>query len=330
MDKPRCVVLDGWTLTEHTPSTPAADGEPCWDALSRLVDLEVFARTGYAEVSTRAGDAELVLTNKVVLDRAQLDHLPRLRYIGVLATGTNVVDLKAAKEHGIVVTNVPGYATESVVAHVFASILELEMRVCEYHRAVRSGDWCRSPDFTFRLGPSLELAGRTLGVVGLGNIGRRVAEVGMAFGMRVLGTTRPNSTSPAPPGVELVSVESVFVDADVITLHCPLVSETTQLVNSRRLASMKRDAILVNTGRGQLIDERALAFVLERGDIRGAALDVLSTEPPPADHPLLYAPRCLITPHTAWATTAARLRLMGSVTSNVAAYLGGNAANRVV
>lgn len=330
MDKPRCVVLDGWTLTEHTPSTPVAAGEPSWDALSRLVDLEVFARTGYAEVGTRATEAELVLTNKVVLDRAQLERLPRLRYIGVLATGTNVVDLPAAKERGIVVTNVPGYATESVVAHVFASILELEMRVCEYARAVRNGDWCRSSDFTFRLGPSLELAGRTLGVVGLGNIGRRVAQVGLAFGMRVLGTTRPNSPSPAPPGVELVSVESVFVNADVVTLHCPLVPETTQLVNSRRLDSMKADAILVNTGRGPLIDEQALAEVLTRGGIRGAALDVLSTEPPPQDHPLLHAPRCLITPHTAWATTAARLRLMRSVTSNVAAYLGGNVANRVV
>lgn len=329
MDKPRCVVLDGWTLTEHTPSLPPIEGEPSWEELARLVDLHVLPRTPYAEVGARASDAELILTNKVVLDRAQIERLPRLRYIGVLATGTNVVDLQAAKERAVVVTNVPGYATESVVAHVFASILELEMRVSDYARAVRNGDWCRSADFTFRIGHSLELANRTLGVIGLGNIGRRVAQVGMAFGMRVIGTTRPGSANAAPAGVELVSLDRVFVDADVITLHCPLLPETSELVNSRRLDSMKRDAILVNTGRGQLVDEQALAAVLARGGIRGAALDVLSVEPPPPDHPLLNAPRCLITPHTAWATTAARLRLMRSVTSNVAEFLGGNAANRV-
>lgn len=295
-----------------------------------LVRLSVFPRTDYRDVTDRARDAELVLTNKVVLDQAQLERLPRLRYIGVLATGTNVIDLEAARARNIVVTNVPGYATESVVAHVFASILALESRLCELGRAVKEGAWCRSPDFTFRLGSTLELAGSTLGIIGLGNIGRRVAEVGLAFGMRVLAATRTNSAPPhTPRGVELAPVDHIFANADVITLHCPLVPETKHLVDARRIASMKPEAILINTGRGPLVDEFALAAALEQGTLRGVALDVLSTEPPPPDHPLLRAPRCLITPHTAWSTTAARLRLMQIVSSNVAGFLNGNAVHRV-
>jgi glycerate dehydrogenase len=329
MDKPRCVVLDGWTLTEHTAAALPIAGEPSWQALAELVDLTVFARTAYVDVPVRAEGAELILTNKVILDRAQLEQLPQLRYIGVLATGTNVVDLQHARTRKIMVTNAPGYATESVVAHVFASMLALELRLCEYARAVKDGSWSRSPDFTFRLGSTLELAGRTLGVVGFGNIGKRVAEVGMAFGMRVLAATRADSERPLPAWVERAPVDRIFAEADVVTLHCPLVPETTHLVNARRLASMKSDAILINTGRGPLVDELALADALERGTIRGAALDVLSIEPPAPEHPLLSVPRCLITPHTAWATRAARLRLMDIVTSNVAGFLSGNVMNQI-
>ncbi|HMA97749.1 MAG TPA: D-2-hydroxyacid dehydrogenase, partial [Polyangiaceae bacterium] len=277
----------------------------------------------------RSRGAELLLTNKVVLDRSAIEQLPGLRYIGVLATGTNVVDMSAARSRGIVVTNVPGYATESVVAHVFGLILELEMRVSELSQAVHAGDWSRAPDFTFRRGSTLELATLTLGVVGLGNIGRRVAEVGRAFGMRVLGCSRIGSKRPLPSGVELTSMDELFEVADVITLHCPLVPETQHLVNARRLSTMKSTAILINTGRGALVDESALAAALSQERIRGAGLDVLSVEPPPAGHPLLLAPHCIVTPHSAWSTCAARLRLMQAVTSNVEAFLAGAPTNMV-
>lgn len=329
MKKARCIVLDGWTLTEHSPGKPLHAGEPSWDALGALVDLTVFARTPAEQILERSRGAELLLTNKVVLDRAALEQLPELRYIGVLATGTNVVDLDAVKQRGVVVTNVPGYATESVVAHVFAMILELAMRVSELSQAVHAGDWSRAPDFTFRRGSTLELAGLTLGVIGLGNIGQRVAQVGQCFGMRVLGTTRVRSARLPPAGVELTSLDELFMAADVITLHCPLLPETKHLVNARRLATMKPNAILINTGRGDLVDEPALAAALAEERIRGAGLDVLSVEPPPAKHPLLSAPRCLVTPHSAWSTSAARTRLMEVVTTNVDAFLTGSPVNTV-
>ena len=330
MPRPRCVVLDGSTLTEHVPESAAHTDEPSWKRLASLVDLVVFPRSSPEERFARIRGAELVLTNKVVVDRPLLEASTDLRYVGVLATGVNVVDLAAAKDRGVIVTNAPGYAAESVVAHVFGLILELEMRVAEHARAVVGGQWSRSPDFTFRLGSTLELAGRTLGIVGFGSIGQRVAEVGRAFGMRILAATRSTPDSARYPNVEFCSVDTLFCSSDVISLHCPLTPETERLVNRSRLDAMKPDAILINTGRGTLIDEPALAEALHRGRIRGAGLDVLSTEPPPADHPLLNAPRCLVTPHLAWASTAARQRLMDIVTDNVADYLAHVPTNRIV
>jgi glycerate dehydrogenase len=332
MQKPRCVVLDGLTLTSHVPRSRTHVDEPSWDDLARVVDLSVHERTRPFERLERLAQAQLVLTNKVVIDREIIDAGPELAYIGVLATGTNVIDLEAAKRRGIVVTNVPGYATESVAAHVFGLILELDLRIADHARTVQSGGWSLAPDFTFRLGSTFELAQRTLGVVGFGNIGQRVAAIGQAFGMRVIAATRPGKkwlNAPLAAPVDFVSVDELFAEADVVTLHCPLVAETERLVDARRLSLMKPDAILINTGRGPLVDEPALAAALAEGRIRGAGLDVLSVEPPPPDHVLLQAPRCLITPHLAWATTASRQRLMQMVTSNVIAYLAGAPTNRV-
>jgi glycerate dehydrogenase len=333
MQKPRCVVLDGHTLTSHVPPSPTSADEPSWDDLAAVVDLSVHPRTRRSERLAHLAQAELILTNKVVLDREVIDASPELAYVGVLATGTNVIDLEAAKRRNIVVTNAPGYATESVAAHVFGLILELDLRVADHAQTVRSGGWSVAPDFTFRLGSTFELAQRTLGIVGLGNIGRRVAAIGQAFGMRTIAAIRPGGKQPHGSGessISLVSVDELFAQADIVTLHCPLVAETESLVDARRLALMKPDALLINTGRGPLIDESALAAALAEGRIRGAGLDVLSVEPPPPDHVLLQAPRCLITPHLAWATTAARGRLMQIVTRNVMAYLDGAPTNRVV
>jgi len=329
MSKPRCVVLDGWTLTEHVPGAPSSIDEPSWDALAQCVDLTVHARSTPSERLARAAGARLVLTNKAVIDRALFEALPELAYVGVMATGTNVVDLVAAKAQKVIVTNVPGYATESVVAHVFGLMLELLMRTAEHAGAVSKGSWCQSSDFTFRLGSTLELAGRTIGIVGYGNIGQRVAEVAQAFGMRVLVAIRPTKARPSIVNVGFCDVDQLFAEADVISLHCPLNVETEGLVNARRLGLMKRDAILINTGRGPLVNESALRDALAAGRIRGAGLDVLSVEPPKANHPLLNVPRCLVTPHVAWATTAARHRLMQILVSNVVAFLGGNPLNRV-
>jgi glycerate dehydrogenase len=275
--------------------------------------------------------AELVLTNKVVLAKPEIAALPRLRYIGVLATGTNVVDLAYAHERGITVTNVPGYATESVVAHVFALLLELSMAPAEHGRAVAAGDWQRSPDFTFRLRETEQLAGRTLGIVGFGSIGRGVARVANAFGMNLLVAHSHRGQDRPLPGVDVkfVALDELFACADVVSLHCPLTDETRCLVNAARLSQMKKGALLINTGRGPLVDETALADALRRGHIGGAGLDVLTVEPPPPDHPLVGAPRCLITPHLAWATQSARRRLMAIATENVAAFLAGSPVHTV-
>jgi glycerate dehydrogenase len=295
------------------------------------VDLIVHERTSPELVVERAAHAELVLTNKVVLDRAVLAALGGLRYVGVLATGTNVIDIKTARERGIAVTNVPGYATESVVEHVFGLLFELSLRIAEHARAVRDGAWSNAPDFSFRVGSTRELHGLSLGIVGVGHIGRRVAAVGQALGMRVLAAEQASMHDPKYGGldIEWLSVDELFARADVLSLHCPLRPETQQLVNARRLALMKPSALLINTGRGGLVDEAALGEALWAGRLAGAGLDVLSSEPPRPDHPLLGAPNCLVTPHIAWATTAARTRLMGTVTANVRAFLEGRPVNLV-
>jgi glycerate dehydrogenase len=251
-----------------------------------------------------------------------------LRYIGVLATGYNVVDVAAARARGMVVTNVPAYSTPSVAQHVFALLLELTRGAGRHAALVRQGHWSSSPDFAFWVGDQVELAGLTCGIVGFGAIGRAVARIAGAFGMRVLVHTR--TPDPAAwPEVTFVGLNELFTTADIISLHCPLSDETRGLVNAMRLAAMKPTAYLINTGRGPLVDEAALASALRAGQIAGAGLDVLAQEPPPADNPLLTAPNCVITPHLAWATTASRQRLLDVAIDNVRAFVEGNPRNRV-
>lgn len=314
----KLVVLDGQALNP---------GDLSWDGLAQFGELTVHDRTPAERVVARAAEAAVVLTNKVVLGEAELSALPDLRYIGVLATGVNVVDLAAAGKHGIVVTNVPAYGAASVAQHAFALLLELARGVGQHAELVRQGEWCRSPDFTFWRSPQVELAGLTIGVVGFGDIGRAVARIAQSFGMRVLVHTR--TPNPAIDDVEFVALDRLFCEADAVSLHCPLTPATEGLVNAQRLAMMKPSAFLVNTARGLLVDEAALADALRRGVIAGAGLDVLSQEPPPADNPLLAAPHCLITPHLAWATLAARRRLMQTVVANLRAFLEGRPQNRV-
>lgn len=309
------VVLDGFTLNP---------GDLDWDALRRLGACEIYDRSAPAEVVTRARDAEIVLTNKCPLPAAVIDQLPNVRYIGVLATGYNVVDLTAAKAKGVIVTNVPAYGTRSVAQHVFALILALTQHVELHARSVADGKWSRSPDFCYWEQPLIELAGLTLGVVGFGRIGRAVAELGRAFGMNVIACSRGET-----PGVSKVTVDELFQRADVVSLHCALTPETAGIVNAARLRSMKRTAFLVNTGRGQLVVDADVAEALNTGRIAGAALDVLSAEPPPANHPLLHAKNCIITPHIAWATQAARSRLLATVVENIAAFQAGRPQNVV-
>lgn len=313
------VVLDGYTLNP---------GDLTWPALEALGACRVFDRTPPGETVARAAEAEIVLTNKTVLNRDTLARLPRLRYIGVLATGYNVVDLAAARARGIVVTNVPGYSTASVVQLTFALLLELTHHVGAHADGVRAGRWSRSADFCYWESPLVELAGLTLGLVGFGNVGRGVARAAGAFGMRVLVHTRTTPTGGVD-GVASVDLETVFRQCDVVSLHCPLTDATRHLVNRERLAWMKATAFLINTGRGPLVDEAALADALNNGRLAGAGLDVLSSEPPAADNPLLAAKNCVITPHIGWATRAARERLMRIAVENVRAFQAGQPQNVV-
>jgi glycerate dehydrogenase len=316
----KITVLDGHTLNP---------GDLDWRGLRSLADCTVFNRTLPEQLVQRAAGSEIVLTNKVVLGEAEMAALPELRCIGVLATGVNVVDLDAARQRSIVVTNVPAYSTSSVAQQVFALLLELTRGAGRHSRLVHEGHWAASPDFAFWDSPQIELAGLSIGLVGFGAIGQAVARVAQAFDMRVMVHTR----TPDPqgwPGVDFVSLDDLFSQADILSLHCPLTEETSPLVNAGRLTTMKPSAFLINTGRGPLVDEAALAEALHAGRLAGAGLDVLSKEPPSADNPLLTAPNCLITPHIAWATRAARQRLMDTVVANVAAFLAGSPQNRVV
>lgn len=319
----RIVVLDGYSVNP---------GDLSWVGLAALGEVTVYDRTAAGEVMKRAAEAEILLTNKVFLGREIIAALPRLRYIGVLATGVNVVDLAAAGERGIPVTNVPDYSTASVAQMVFAHLLEQTQQVGHHAQAVREGSWSACKDFCFWEKPLIELQGLTMGIVGFGRIGRRVAQAATAFGMQVLvHTAHPERYPEAKDleGLRFADLETLFRQSDVISLHCPLTPETERLVNAERLALMKPSAYLINTGRGPLIDESALAAALNQGRLAGAGLDVLSVEPPPADHPLLQTRNCIITPHIAWATRAARERLMATVTENVRAFLSGHPVNVV-
>jgi glycerate dehydrogenase len=311
-EKVRIVVLDGHTLDP---------GDNPWDELASLGDLTVYERTPPELTVERARGADVVLTNKTRLDAAALAELPSLRFVAVLATGYDVVDVAAAAQHGIPVANVPEYGTDSVAQHVFALLLELCHRVGEHDRAVERGDWQRSPDFSFWLTPPIELAGKTMGIVGHGRIGRRVADIARAFGMSVLVSGR---TRPAVTDATWVATDELFERSDVVSLHCPLTEATRALVDRTMLARMRPTAFLINTARGPLVDEEALAQALREGVIAGAGLDVVAVEPMRADNPLRDAPNCVITPHLAWASLAARRRLMGTAVENVRAFLAGS------
>jgi glycerate dehydrogenase len=309
------VILDGFTTNP---------GDVSWAPVEACGRLTVFDRTAADDVVSRAAAADVVLTNKTLLGRAEIAALPRLKMIGVLATGTNVVDSAAARERGVPVCNVPEYSTPNVVQATFALLLELTNRVGHHDATVRAGRWSACEDFCYWDGELVELAGLTLGVVGHGRIGRGVAAVGRAFGMHVVASRRNAAADP-----ECVDLDTLFRRSDVVTLHCPLTPDTQGLVDARRLGLMKPSAFLVNTARGALVDEAALAAALDAGRIAGAGLDVLSVEPPPPSNPLLRAKNCVITPHVAWATRNARRRLIEATAGNLQAFAAGRPRNVV-
>jgi glycerate dehydrogenase len=315
----RIVVLDGYTLNP---------GDLSWDAMHSLGDCVIFDRTAPAEVPGRGALADVLLTNKTPISGASINALPALRYIGVLATGYDIVDTDAARNRGIPVTNVPAYGTMSVAQVVFAHLLNLTHGIAHHATAVREGRWTSNPDFSFWDSPLRELSGLVLGIVGLGRIGSAVARIALAFDMKVIAYD-PTASQPAPEGVRLVSLEELFKGSDVVTLHCPLTPATAALVNRDRLRSMKPTSFLINTSRGPLVDSRALAEALDSGSIAGAGLDVLPEEPPPVTEPLLNARNCSITPHFAWASTAARARLLDEVVENIRAFQRGERRNVV-
>ena len=316
---PSIVVLDGYTLNP---------GDLSWEEIETLGNVTVYDRTPPELVIDRAVGAEIVLTNKVLLDRATIEKLPDLKYIGVLATGHNVVDLDAANERHIPVTNVPEYGTAAVAQMVFALILELAHRAGSHSDAVHAGRWSKTIDFCFWDFPLVELAGKTMGIVGYGRIGKAVARIARAFDMRVLAYDT-GALSPDDPAIEAVGIDTLVRESDVVSLHCPLTPESEGMVNAERLAAMKPSAYLINTGRGPLVNEFDLAKALKENEIAGAGIDVMPVEPPPADSPLFNVPNCIITPHIAWATGAARGRLMGNVAGNIRAYLDGKPVNVV-
>lgn len=309
---PRIVILDAQTVNP---------GDASWAPLAELGELVVHERTPPGDVLERARGADVLLTNKTLIDGVALGALPGLRGISVLATGFNVVDVAAARARAIPVCNVPAYGTRSVVEHTFALLFELVRAVGLHDLAVHAGEWERSRDFCFWKTPQIELAGLTLGVIGYGEIGRAVARVAGAFGMRVLAT--PSRQHLAEPGVEFAAADAVVRGADVLTLHCPLSAETKQFIRWERLVTMKPSAFLINTARGGLVHEADLSRALSEGVIAGAALDVLDGEPPRSDNPLLAAPHCLITPHLAWTSLAARRRLIEVSVANVRGILDG-------
>lgn len=314
----KIVVLDGYALNP---------GDLSWKPLRALGELTVYDRTPPEQIMDQARGAEVLLTNKATVSRATIEQLPELKYVGVLATGYNIVNVEAARQRGIPVCNVPTYGAASVAQAVFAHLLNLTHHVGEHAAGVRAGRWSASEDFCYWDFPLVELAGLTMGIVGLGRIGRAVARVALALDMKVLA----HDTAKVEPveGVGMTDLDAVFQEGDVVTLHCPLTAKNEKLVNAARLALMKPTAFLINTARGPLVDEQALADALNSEQIAGAGLDVLSAEPPPADHPLLTAKNCYVTPHQAWATRSARKRLLDAVVENVKAFLEGKPQNVV-
>lgn len=315
----KIVVLDGYAMNP---------GDLSFAGLEALGNCTVYDFTRPEEVISRAQDAEMVLTNKTRLTAEMIAAMPKLEYIGVLATGYNNVDIGAARQRGIVVSNVPAYSTTSVAQLAFAHILNITMQVQHHSEEVHKGRWMRNRDFCFWDNTLIELEGKTIGLVGFGNTGQATAAIALGFGMKVLAYTS-KSQDKLPEGVCSVSLDELFNSSDIVSLHCPLTPETRGLVNAERIAQMKSTAILINTSRGPVVDERALADALNAGRLYAAGVDVLSSEPPKADNPLLTAKNCYITPHIAWATKEARERLMAITTENVRAFLDGHPINDV-
>jgi glycerate dehydrogenase len=313
----KIVVLDGQTLNP---------GDLSWDELANLGELKIFERTPPELVAERCAGAEVIITNKALVTRETLTKLPDVRYVGVTATGYNVVDLSFCLEKGITVTNVPSYSTNSVAQAVFAHILRFTHRVEEHAQSVREGKWSNHPDFSYCIDAIDELDGKKLGIFGYGEIGQAVARLGRAFGMSILIHSRSFSEDDPAHGKAL-QMDELFSQSDVLTLHCPLTPQTENCVNAERLKMMKNTAFLINTARGPLVDEQALAEALESGMIAGAGLDVLSSEPPSPENPLLKARNCYVTPHYAWATLAARTRLLRETVSNLRSFLEGKPRN---
>ncbi len=318
-EQPHICILDAFTTQP---------GDLNWDSLKTLGNLDVFDRTKPEQVVERARGKEILITNKVLLTRKILDALPDCKLICLLSTGTNAVDLEACKEREIPVCNIPSYSTDSVAELVFALLLDWARGVRPHAEAVREGAWTRHEDFCFTLSPQVELKGKTLGLVGFGDIAQAVARIARGFGLQVSAFT-PHPEGKPDLGQRFVSLDEIFSTSDIVSLHCPLTDETEQLIDQTRLNEMKKGAVLINTGRGGLLDESAVAEALESGQLGAALLDVLSTEPPKADNPLLTAPHTVITPHIAWATRAARQRLIGILTGNVEAFLNGKPENVV-
>lgn len=316
----KIVVLDGYTLNP---------GDLSWDALNQLGNVILYDRTAYADIAPRCAGAAIVLTNKTPLDEATLNQLPDLKYIGVLATGYNIIDTAVCKQKGIVVSNVPGYGTGAVAQFVFALLLELCLHVQKHSDAVFDGKWARSIDFSFWDYPLIELAGKTLGIIGFGTIGQKVADIATAFDMNVIATGRRQTDQSQRKIFKWVSLDELLQESDVISIHCPLTPETQGLINADTLNKMKPSAFLINTSRGPIINEADLAHALNNNIIAGAGIDVLSKEPPPADNPIFSAKNCIITPHIAWAAKEARARLMDTVISNLKAFIAGHPVNVV-
>ncbi|MDD6803542.1 MAG: D-2-hydroxyacid dehydrogenase [Prevotellaceae bacterium] len=315
----KIVVLDGYGVNP---------GDLSWETLEALGDVEVYPRTAPEDVFDRCFNAEIILTNKVVINKQILVSLPRLKYIGVLATGYNVVDVDTASDLDIIVTNIPAYSTDSVVQMTFAHILTMTNRVEHYTQQNRNGRWSNNPDFVYWDTPLIELAGKTMGIVGLGNIGMKVAQLARCFGMEVYAFTS-KASSLLPEGIQKTTFEGLLSVSDILSLHCPLNRSTREMINASSLAKMKEGALLINTGRGPLVNEADVAEALRSGHLGGYGADVMCQEPPAEDNPLFSAPNAYITPHIAWATFEARKRLIAIAVGNVKAFIDGNPVNVV-
>ena len=303
-------------------------GAMSWKQIQQFGELIVYERTASEEIIDHVGDAEIVLTNKTVFDEDTIAKLKNVKYIGVLATGYNVVDLKAASKRGIVVTNIPAYSTDSVAQMTFAHILNVTNHVDHYARASRDGEWSRCPDFCYWDKPLVELAGKTIGIIGLGNIGMKVANIALNFGMNVIAYTS-KEPKELPNGINKASIDNILSDSDIISLHCPLTKQTRELINKDSIAKMKRSVIVVNTGRGPLVNEEDVANALHNGLIGAYCADVMCSEPPSADNPLFVEQNAYITPHVAWASKEARIRLMDIAEKNIHSFLSGKPINVV-